>query len=335
VNPARLGIGSPDAAAAAAAYGVLTGLYGASAACLAGVTNPAVTYTGDAGLQAGNEAAQALLPLYRPAFMTSIDPFIGGTAPGEWRLTPGVTAGAFAFMGQTQPFTLDRPRQFRPEPPPPLTSEHYHRAYDEVKRLGSLTGSQRTIEQTDLARFWGNFGGQWNGAMRNIAVAHLQDVGDSARLFALANVAAADALISAFETKYHYNFWRPITAIQEGDNDGNPNTVGDPTWVPFLATPAYPDHSSGANNATGSITTMLQLFFGTDEFDFSVASGAAGLLVNPRQYHRFSDAAQEVVEVRILQGIHFRFADEAARQQVGRVAHWTFQKFLRPLPGSH
>jgi hypothetical protein len=126
-----------------------------------------------------------------------------------------------------------------------------------------------------------------------------------------------------------------LTAIREGDNDGNPNTVGDPTWVSFLPTPPYPDHSSGANNITGAITTILQLFFETDEFDFSVASATAGLLVNPRFYQRFSDAQQEVVDVRVLQGIHFRFPDEDGRRQGARVAHWTFQKFLRPLQGNH
>ncbi len=129
-------------------------------------------------------------------------------------------------------------------------------------------------------------------------------------------------------------FWRPYTAIREGDNDGNPRTVGDPNWTPFLATPPYPDHTSGANNITGAVTTLLQLFFDTDEFEFTVSSPNAGLLTNPRSFSRFSDAAQEVVDVRILQGIHFRRADELGRLQGARVEHWAFQKFLRPLPGS-
>jgi hypothetical protein len=132
---------------------------------------------------------------------------------------------------------------------------------------------------------------------------------------------------------YHYNFWRPITAIQQGDNDGNSKTAGDPAWTPFLATPPYPDHSSGANNFTGSFTMILRLFFGTDDFDFSVSSAASGLTTNPRHFSRFSDAAQEVVDVRVLQGIHFRFADEAGRRQGERIALWTFFNVLRPLHG--
>lgn len=330
----RLGLGTPEAAAAAAAYGVLAGLYGAGHACLSAVTLPVDAYPGDAGLATGAAAAAAFLPLYRSAFALPTDPFVGGTAPGEWRLTPGVAAGANTYLVYTQPFMLNRARQFRPEPPPPLDSEAYRRDYDEVKKYGSVNSPDRSIDQNDLIRFWGNFGGQWNGAIRLIADAHVPDVGDKARLFALASYANADALISVFETKYHYNFWRPITAIREGDNDGNPNTEGQAGWTPFLSTPAYPDHSSGANNATGAYTGILELFFGTDEFAFTVSSGAVGLLTNPRTYQRFSQAAQEVVDVRVLQGIHFRFADEAGRRQGNRVAHWVFQKFLRPLHGS-
>ena len=332
VNKARLGVGTPGAAAAAAAYRILVGLYGAGHACLGGVPDPAVTYFGDAGLEAGYEAAAVMLQHQRPAFASPLDPFTGGLGPGEWRPTPGNVAGANTYMAYTQPFTLNRPRQFRPEPPPPLTSEHYRRDYDEVKAYGRLTGSLRSLEQTDLARFWTNFGPQWFGAIRGIAMRDLTDIGDTARLFALVALAAADSQITVYETKYIYNFWRPITAIQEGENDGNPNTAEDPAWTPFLTTPAYPDHSSGANNITGSITGMLTLFFGTDEVDFDVQNTVNGVLVT-RSYSRFSDAAQEVVDVRILQGIHFRFADEAGRQQGQRVAHWAFQRFLRPLPG--
>jgi hypothetical protein len=171
--------------------------------------------------------------------------------------------------------------------------------------------------------------------VRSIAEAHLEDVGDQARLFALVSLANADAAISCWESKYHYNFWRPETAIREGDNDGNPGTAGDPDWVPFIPTPPYPDHSSGANNLGGSTTGILELYFGSDEFEFSITSSTPGLLVNPRPYHRFSDASLEVVEVRILHGVHFQTADEAARRQGRRVAHWVFMKSLRPVPGTN
>ena len=335
-NPALLGVGSPAAAAAAASYRTLVGIYGAGNPCLATVIDPAVTYAGDPGLQAGNEAAAALLPLYRPSFALPSDPYLGGTAPGEWRPTlPALAPGAFRFQTVTAPFVLNRPSQFRPEPPPPLSSVAYARAYDEVKALGALTNSTRTPEQFELTQFWAlNPVVTFNATVRSIAEAHVPDIGDKARLLALVNLAAADALITCWDSKYHYSFWRPVTAIQEGDNDLNQRTVGDPGWLPLVPTPPYPDYTSGFNNLSGSFTGMLELYFGTDEFDFSILSPTPGLTVNPRPYHRFSEAAQEVVEVRILQGIHFRFADEQARRQGRRVAHWVFMKSLRPLPGT-
>jgi len=335
VNPVWLGVGSTEAAAAAAADGVLRGLYGSTPACLSGVTPPSVTYAGDPGLTVGNEAAHALLTQQRPPFVTSRDPFVGGTEPGEWRPTPGITAGANIYMSETKPFTLNSPRQFRPSPAPPLTSQRYAQEYDEVKRLGSLASTDRSAAQTDMARFWGsNFVGIFHGLARALADARVPDIGDKARLFALLTLAVADSQITVYDTKYYYNFWRPITAIREGDNDGNPLTDGDPAWTSFIATPPYPDHSSGANNISGSFTGILRLFFGTDDIAYTLTSPATGLTTNPRSYQSFSQAAEEVVDVRILQGIHFRTADEEGRRQGERVAHWAFQKFLRPLPGT-
>ncbi len=329
-NPGRLGIGSVDAAAAAAAYGVLTGLYGQAPACLTGVPVPASTYPGDPGLAAGAEAAQAFLAIRRSPFVSPLDPFIGGTNPGEWRLTPNVSAGAFTYMAFTQPFTLLEPRQFRPESPAPLESERYRRDYDEVKALGSSTGSTRTAAQTDLARFWGNIIVQLYGGVRGVADGYLSNVGDTARLLALVSYAAADSQIAVYETKYFYSFWRPYTAIREGDADGNPRTSGDANWTPFVQTPPYPEYSSGANCLTAAVTTVMQLFFGTDNIVFTVSSPLQDLLVNPRQYLRLSDVQQDMVDVRIYQGIHFRFADVDGREQGVRIGHWAFQKFLRP-----
>ena len=334
-NPARRGLGSPAAAAAAATHGLLVALYGAGNACLAGVTNPATIHPGDPGLVTGAEAAAALLPMYRPTFATPLDPFTGGTAPGEWRPTPPANApGANAFMAYTAPFVLNRASQFRPEPPPPLNSVAYYRDYEEVRRLGGKTGSERTTDQNELASFWSvNFITQWFGTLRSIADGHVPDPGDKARLLALAALAAADSQIAVYDSKYHFNFWRPVTAIREGDDDDNARTVGDSTWEPLAVTPPYQDYSSGANCLAAAITTILQLYFGTDEFHYQVATTAPAVTVNPRHYQRFSQAQEETVEVRILQGIHFRFADDAGRRQGRRIAHWAFQRFLRPVPG--
>jgi hypothetical protein len=331
--------GSTTAAVAAATYRVLAGLYPSQLPGPTGLTqkyNDFVTannLAGDPGLDVGADAAAALLTQYRAAPNPALPPYEGGTHPGDWRpALPAFATGAFEFAAYLQPFTLLRPSQFRPQPPPPLKSEQYRREYDEVKTLGSATGSTRTPDQTELAHFWSdNFVVQWPRALRVIVEAHVPDTGESARLFALAALSAADAFISCWDSKYHFSFWRPITAIREGENDTNPRTVGDPGWLPLIVTPPYPDYSSGANNLTRAYTKTLELFFDTDSFDFAVTSTAALAQQKTRQFHRFSDASLEVVEARILQGIHFRAADYEAFQQGGHVAHWVFQKFLRPV----
>jgi hypothetical protein len=171
----------------------------------------------------------------------------------------------------------------------------------------------------------------WNKALRDIAGAHVHDIGDSARLFALADLAIADAVITAWDSKLHYVYWRPMTAIREGDADGNARTAGDPTWEPLTNNPNYPDYTSGANNFTGAVTRGLALFFGTDEMSFSVATTNPLALQRTRMYERFSDAAADVVTARVYEGIHFRFADVEARKQGRHVAQWAFSHFLKPV----
>ena len=329
---ATRGVGSPSAAAAAAAYGMLTGLYGAQDPCLAAVTDPAITYAGDPGLQIGVEAAAALLPLYRPTITLPTDPFVGSDEPGQWRPTPNVTQGAGTFLAVTAPFAMKSPSQFRPAPPPRLKSLRYVRDYWEVKKVGSNVNSTRTSRQTDTARFWTvNFFSQWNAALRLLADERVPDIGDKARLFALASFAAADSQISVYETKYVYNYWRPITAIQQGDFDGNLFTSGDAGWTPLIQTPPYPDYSSGANCLAASIASVLRGFFGTDKVELTFSSSAAGLEVNPRTYDRLIDLEREMVDVRIWQGIHFRTAEVVGIEQGRRIGAWTFKHYLRPL----
>jgi hypothetical protein len=328
--------GSVEAAAANAAYRMLVGLYGAGNACLATAIDPGVTYAGDPGLHVGADAAVVLLTAKRLSFASPIDPFKGGQNPGEWRPTlPGFADAQNAFFVYTPPFTLLRASQFRPARYPPMVSDQYRREFNEVKTLGAATGSTRTAAQTDLAMFWtANPISTWFSALRGIADQYSPSVGDSARLFALAALAAADGQITIYDSKFYYNFWRPVTAIREAHTDGNPHTERDVNWTPLVVTPPYPDYTSGANSLAASILTSAQLFFGTDDLPFTVTSSVANLLQNPRPYTRFSDAMQDIVEVRILQGIHFRSADEEGRRQGARVAHWVFQTYLRPVPGT-
>jgi hypothetical protein len=330
-DPATGGDGSLAAAVAAASHRALVLLYPAQQV---GLDATLADYlddhglAGDAGLAVGEAAAAALhADHYRPTL--PVTPFFGRTNTGEWR---SAVPMAFLFLATSEPFTLNRVNQFRPQPPPPLKSGAYTRDYDEVKLAGQASAHPNST--TEVARFWSvNFVAQWNESMRQIADNYVPDLGERARLFALSNLAAADAAMAAWESKYFYNIWRPSTAIPEGAYDGNAKTTGDPGWTPLLADPAYPDYVSGANSLTGAFTGLLRLYFGTDTLDFTIKT-TSPLVADPeREYASFSQAAQEVVDARVLLGIHFRFADEEGRRLGERVAHWTFQKFLRPVPG--
>ncbi|HEY5865428.1 MAG TPA: vanadium-dependent haloperoxidase [Candidatus Tectomicrobia bacterium] len=339
--------GSPAAAAAKAAHDVLVDFLPGQAATLDTTYHNYLATHGlaedDLGVTVGQEAAAGLLALRANDGRVPNPlppPFIGGTAPGVWRPTPSYQAGpppslapmATPWLGAVPPFTLKSGDQFLAKAPPPLTSKRYAKEYNEVKALGARFNSTRTQEQTDLAYFYaGNNFILWNRALRDIAAAHTANIGDNARLLALGTLAIADAFIVAWENKIHYIFWRPVTAIQEGDDDGNARTAGNQTWEPLINTPNYPDYTSGANNAVGALTRTLELFFGTDHITFMVFSQHPLADPNTRTYHRFSDLAWDTVDVRIYQGIHFRFADEAARKQGRRVAQWAFRRFLKPI----
>jgi hypothetical protein len=338
--------GSVVAAVAKAAHDVLVNRFPLQTASLDTTYHAYLTAHGlaetDAGVAVGAAAAAGIIALRANdgSFPPNPPPFTGGMAIGEWRPTPSylpgpppsLSPGLAPWLANVTPFTLTSPSQYRPGPPPPLTSRRYTEAYNEVKSLGAFSNSSRTQDQTDLAAFYNtNFLVTWYKALRDIASANLPDIQDSARLLTLASLAMGDAAITAWDTKYHYVAWRPVTAIQNGDDDGNPDTVGDPNWHPFINTPNYPEYSSGANNVTGAVTRTLALFFGTDHMTFSVATTNAAAPQQTRTYNRFSDAAEDVVNVRVYQGIHFRFADVIARKQGRHVAQWAFAHSLRPL----
>ncbi len=337
--------GSPVGATARAAHDVLAHHYPAQAAAL-GVTyqnyliSNGILIT-DPGIEVGARAAAGIIRL-RACDGRFPDPppppFVGSTDIGKWRPTPPANAPMLGvWMASASPFLLLRPTQFRADEPPSLDSRRYSRDYNEVKRLGSLNNSDRTPEQTDMAQFWaGNFGVMMNKLLRDISLAEVDNIADSSRLFALANMAQADAIYTAWNDKLHYNMWRPITAIQNGDADGNPRTVGDPAWNSLIASPPYPDYISGANSITAATVYSLAHFFGKDKMAFSVTTTNTGPTnQDTREYTRFSEVADEVVEARILLGIHFRFADTAARDLGRNVAAFGHRNYFRPVRAGH
>jgi hypothetical protein len=237
---------------------------------------------------------------------------------------------AAPWVANVTPFTLKSGDQLRASPPPPLDSKQYTKAYNEAKLMGARFNSGRTNDQTNFALFWAsNYTVLWNRVVRDLAASENLTIGDNARLCALVNLAMADAAITAWDSKVAYNFWRPLTAIRLGNNDTNPDTVGDPAWEPLINTPNYPDHTSGANNVSGAATRALALFFGRNEMTFTVnTTNTTPGIPQTRTYRRFDDASLDVVEARIFEGIHFRFADEDARKQGRHVAPVGLRSFF-------
>jgi len=339
--------GSPEAAAAKAAHDVLVAILPSQAGSLDTHYHNYLTGHGlaedDPGVNIGASAAAGILTLRAndgrlPNPLPP--PFTGGTAPGQWRPTPSLLPGSppslapmsSSWLATVPPFTLKSADQFRADAPPPLSSEQYAKEYYEVKALGALNNSTRTPEQTQLARFFGgNLFILYNQTLRDVAAWNTDNIGDNARLLALGTLAIADAFITSWDSKRQYPFWRPITAIREGENDGNPQTQGDPNWQPFLNTPNYPEPSSGANSMVGALTRMLELYFGTDRMSFTVVSTNPQVTPSRRTYSRFSDLSWDTVDVRIYQGIHFRTADEVGRKQGRQVAEWVFGHALQPI----
>ncbi len=306
-----------------------------------------------AGIDAGVAAAEAILALREAdGSATPHLPYTLGPAPGVYQPTPNpefpaVITPSFAGWAHVTPFTLRHGAQFEVKPGVifDLTSMTYAREYNEVKQVGDarVRGATPDSEESDIARFWPGGGSNWNRTARVIVNGRGLDRWQHARLFALLNIAQADALIANQTWKYTYNFWRPVTAIRWAD-DGNPDTVSDPIWRPFLVTPPYPDYPCALPTATGAATEVLRQFFGTDHIAFSRTFDAPGVpLPDPmtplpgktitRSFNSLSEAAAESQDARVYAGIHFREGCKAGARQGRQIARFVVQHELRPLKG--
>ncbi len=340
--------GSLSAAAAKAGHDVLVGLFPTPTqiAALDLAYENYLTANGidpsEPGVAVGAQAAAGILALRSNdgRFPLNPPPFLGSTAIGQWRPTPSFLPGPpqpFApgltpWVATVTPFTMNSNSQFRVDPPPDLTSDVWTEDYNEVKTVGSLTSTTRTAEQTEIGYFWADSGPVlWQNALRYISRTYLNDIGDSARMYALAETALADAQISCWESKYFYNFWRPITAIRLGDQDGNPATEVDPDWQPLINTPNFPEYPSGHASTSGAISHVLGLFFGSDELNFQMTTTNPHALQKTRYFTRFSQAEDEVINARVYVGIHYRNTDRVSRTQGLRVADWVFKNYFRPI----
>jgi PAP2 superfamily protein len=331
---------SETAAADAAAHTALVGLYPAQqtsldaeySAELAKVTDGPAK---DKGTRVGAQVAGDLLAIRaNDGSSLTPPPFVAGTNPGDYRPTPpNFPTPVFTTWGSLTPFVLDSGEQFRPEPPPALTSDSYAAAINEVKRLGSATSTTRTAEQTEIGKFWNppiqNF---WNQIAQTVALAHHSDLPTTARLFATLNLSFADSAIAFYDAKYTYQLWRPVTAIRLADNDGNPDTVADPNWLPLAGnTAADPSYPGAHSTISAAGADVLASFYGNDEH-FSLTSPALPGVT--RSFTSFTAAAQEAGLSRIFSGQHTRL-DHLAGLELGHaVAGFVLDNALLPAHDS-
>jgi hypothetical protein len=231
---------------------------------------------------------------------------------------------------QRKPWLLTSPAQFRPGPPPPLTSEVWARDYNEIKVLGAKNSTRRTAEQTEIARFWeATLPPIYHGAVRAVAAMPGREVTQNARLFAAVTQATDDALIAVLDAKYHYNFWRPVTAIRNGDVDGNDATERDPSWTPFIDTPMHPEYPCAHCIVSGAIGTVLQAEISAGPMPTLTttsytAKGAA------RSWTKIDDFMQEVAQARIYDGVHYRNSTEVGTAMGKQIGALAAAKYLRP-----
>jgi hypothetical protein len=351
---------SREAAVASAARNVLVPVIGQlpfSAACVqAGIASVEADYSAAIaalpnnaarmlGIQLGQSSAAAIVALRSGdgSDKSQVDPnYPQGVEPGEFRFVPGFDIAFGEAWGDVTPFVLNHASQFRPGPPYQIRSKKYAADFNEVKDFGGdgvTTPSLRTPDQTRFGLFW--IEGSvltWNRIARNVSPDRGLDLWENARLFALLNLAVADGYIAHFNAKYHYNLWRPVTAVHLANSDGNSDTVGDATWTPLqqnYPTPAYP---SGHSTAGGAAAQVFEEFFGTDNIGFRVCSLTLPLgqrCTDPspvfRSYASFSQAAEENALSRILVGLHFRNDVEEGVKFGRKIGKRTENLFLRPV----
>jgi len=336
---------SMRAAAAQAAYTALTGLFPAQtfdddlAMSLDAIAADAAHENSTSiarGRAWGEQVAMEVLA-WRAAdgLVPPAPPFLGGSAVGEWRPTPpGFLPGLVPTMATTLPFVIEQPWSFRsPVGPPSLTSAEYAAGVNEVQSVGSATSVTRTDDQTQAARFWGATANSfWNRAAADASRAHHLTLSENARLFALLNSAQADAIISCWDSKYFFVFWRPITAIRLADTDPNPDTTADPAWTPLLVTPNYPEYDSGHQSVSRSSATVLIAYFGDDTPIEGFSEGLPGVV---RHWANYTAAADEAFMARIWSGIHFRFTMEDTRERARAIANYVLEHAAQPVNGEH
>jgi hypothetical protein len=335
---------SRRAAAVYAAYTALVALFPAQSdafaqdleASLSGIAADAALEHSESialGRQWGEQVANEILAWRSTdGFNTPPPPFLGSNEVGKWRPTPpGFLPGLFPQLAHTLPWVIPSPSSFRPGGPPPLTSAQYTADFNEEKAIGEIGSTVRTPDQTEAARFWyGTANTFWNRTAATAARQRHTNLSENARLFALLNVAMADAVTSCWDAKYFYELWRPITAIRLASTDGNPDTAEQADWTPLLVTPPYPEYSSGHATVTGACHAVLAIYFGDNMPVEGTSEGLPGVV---RSWPNFTATADEANEARIWAGIHFRTAVRDARLAGDAIGAFVMANAAQPVHG--
>jgi len=343
---------SADAAAVTAAHDVLKNYFPLAAPTLDAAYAASLAAIPDGSAKSGGiatgQAAAAQMIAARFGDGSSPAQFYTPTsvAPGAWQLTPSCpAAGGINFQWQNiTPFGIPSVpgnqawmAQFVLGPPPALTSTRYTQDYNEVKKVGSATAdlTDRPQDRADVARFYGLAATPtfvFNMAARELAAAEGSSLSENARTFALLNMAGNDSTVAAFWVKYHYVFWRPETAIFNGDNDGNPDTVADPTWKPFILTPCFPSYPSIHGTASNAAAEVLRRIFGEGGHDITLTSAVLPNLIF--HYTRFNQITDDISDARVYGGIHFRFDQEAGADLGHDIGAYVYKHNLRSVTRS-
>jgi hypothetical protein len=332
---------SPEAAAVAAAYRVLVTYFpskrvtldASRTASLATIPNG---WAKDAGIAVGEAAAIAMLAARADDGATSSELYAPhSSVPGQWQITSRGLAGGGLFLHwrNVTPFGIDRPDQFRSAPPPKLASRTYARDFNEVRQKGAAESAMRSPHKTDVARFYAEVPAPlvWNSVLGQVAAARRTSFSENARSFALLNMAMSDAAVAVFDAKYHYNLWRPETAIHGGGTDGNPKTDLDPYFTPLIEAPGFPSYPSGHASLAGAAQAIAELILGKTGQAIRLSTPALPGVV--LQYAAFKDISDDIDDARVYGGIHFRFDQTAGRQQGRRVGEYIYGHYLRPTTG--
>jgi len=286
------------------------------------------------GVSLGDRVAQQMLAIRDNDGSANTTIYTPKSGPGKWQPTPPANAPALLPQWpEVKPFAMNHGSQFSPTNIPNLSSSEYSTAFNQVKELGSMNSILRTAEQTEIAKFWANGAGtstppgHLNQMAALVATKQGNTVLQNARLFAMLNIALADAAIMSWDAKYTTEFWRPITGIRLGESDGNPETSGDPTWTPLLVTPPFSSYTSGHASFSGAGVAVLRNFFGRDKIRFTLPS--EDLSVGSRTFTSFSQAATESAVSRLYGGIHWSFDNDDGLRSGHLLGDFVYQNFLK------